>query len=126
MCSRLFSKAHCSERVCGFTRLADDNENIVFVENRISIAEFTCDINNNGNACKLFECVAGNNACMVRGATCGDEHTACSLPFVTELHFVEFDINWFVPLLYKARAQRVGKRFWLLVDFLEHEVSIAA
>src|SRR5574344_459942 len=92
-CAGGFCKSHCSKCVSSFARLAHNNEYIILKENRIAVAVFRSDINNNGNASKFFECIFCNNTCVVCSSACSNNNAARVLPVITKFNFIEFNIN---------------------------------
>ena len=63
---------HCRERVGGFARLADYDDQIVRVNDRVAVAIFRGELNADREPCEVLNHVLGGHADMVGGAAAYD------------------------------------------------------
>ena len=117
-----FCKAESRKSISRLTRLADDDHERIFRQNRITVAELACQIYLNRDSCQLFEDVFCCHTGVVCGTAGNDKDFADRADFLIG-HAEFFDHNITV---FNTRSQRIFYGFWLLMHFFQHEMLIAA
>ena len=120
--SLLLGLAQGGQRISGFTGLADDNHQSVFRHKGVPIAEFRGKLHPDGNFCQILQHILGGHAHVVGRAAADNPYLSeggDSIPGQPGF----FQINGAIRA---DGAQSVLHRLGLLVDFLHHEVLIAA
>ena len=101
--------------------MADNDDEGVFLIDRISIAKFAGKIGFNRNAGQLFDHVFSGCTGMIGRAAGNDGY----FPEIFNLLVGHTDFAQIDFILVNAGRNRVTDSLWLLVDFLEHKVFVA-
>ncbi|MNE05346.1 hypothetical protein D3C80_979040 [compost metagenome] len=115
--------AQGSQGVGGFTRLGDRDEQGVRLHHHLAVAELAGDFDLARNTGQAFQPVTGNHTGMVAGAAGNDLHVAHFGEQLGSLRTESLDHH---VILAQAAFQGALHHGWLLVDFLEHEVTVLA
>ena len=123
-CTFLLGFAESGERVCGFTRLADGNDERTRLDNRVSVAEFRSVFDFDRDASQVFDHVFTDHACIVARAAGGDDDAVD----VSEFLDVRVEASELCVAFggEQTTAHGIAQYFGLFENFLEHEVRESA
>ena len=113
---------HSSQCIGGFPGLADHQHQHLFVDDRLPVAEFGCDIHFHGNPGHLLQYIFRHHSHMVGGTTGHNKDLSKRL----ELVRCQRDVVQNNPPILDARRNGIAHRFGLFHDLLCHKVLIAA
>ncbi len=119
----LLGQLERGQRVGGFARLGDGEEQRAFAHHRVAVAVFAGDLGRAGHAGQLFDPVTRHQAGVVAGAAGDDVH---GLGVGQQALGVDAEDLGEDLAAGDAAFQRVGHGLGLLVDFLEHVVGVVA
>ena len=114
--------AQCRKGICGFAALADDDAEVIFRKDRVSVSEFGCDIHLNGDTAGFFNDISADNPC-VHGTAAGNNMNSSAVFdfFLCQRNILQMDAAFG-----HSGLNGLFQRFGLLHDFLHHEIIIAA
>ena len=123
-CAFLLGFAESGERVCGFTRLADGNDERTRLDNRVSVAEFRSVFDFDRDAGQVFDHVFTDHASIVACAAGRDDDAVD----VTEFLDVRVEAGELCVTFggEQTAAHGIAEHFGLFENFLEHEVRESA
>ena len=117
------------QRVSRLSRLGNDDNRGIRLENRISVSEFRGKVHIHRNSRELFDHVFTDHADMIRGPARDDIQPLQTAEFLL-IHFqhgkIDEGLRVLVTAVLYVRIDRVLNGLRLLVDLLHHEVLIAA
>ena len=120
--SLLLGKAQGRQGVSRLPRLTDDHHQGVGVQERSAVAELRGQLHPDGDFCQILNHILGRNPYMVGGAAGHKLNLGDRTDFLVRQMNLR-QVN--VPVLYH-RVQGIQSRSGLLVDFLHHEMLVAA
>ena len=116
-----FCFSQCCQCICGFTRLANNHTNIIFMQNGVTVSKFRCQIHLYRNSCIFFNHIFSNNSCVPSTATSNDMNSVN----IFHILFCIFNIVQLYFSIYNARTDCFFDCFWLFHDFFHHEIIIS-
>ena len=115
-----FGYSQSCQCVGGFSALGDDHDRVALLKEQVGIPEFRSDLRDDRNLCNAFDHVSAHHA-GVKCAAAGNDVQTLNLGNVG--HFL---CKYSLRAVFQAGKNGIGKHFGLLIDFLEHEVIVAA
>ena len=118
----MFCQFYGSQGIGGFTRLRNGNYDVIFIDNRLTVAKFGRILHLYGYAGKLFDGVHTNLSRVPRRATGSDNDTFGIHEFFLIINKAgKRDI---ICIHINAATHTVGQGHGLFKNFLQHEMRI--